>query len=345
MYPTGVINPAKAFRMKGLVLPRILILLAVLATAVPSTQSAPLGVAQVAGRARLVAEPVVLDPENPARRRFGALTYLGGWSLTSADPRLGGISGLNIAHDGLLAISDAGTVMRIGFSGGRPATLRLQGLPDGPGTRGPGDARKADRDTEALATDPATGRHWIAFEQHHEVWRYAPGFTRAEAHAKLPHTAAWEDNLGAEALARLPDGRTLAISENLSGPNGTADMLLFASDPTAGGPMRRLRYRPPPGGYRVTDAAVLDGKRLLVLHRRFSLTTGVGAHLGVVDIAALDGAAVVSPRTVAEWGPQLAIDNMEALAVAREGGRTVIWMASDDNFNPIQRTLLLKFAL
>jgi hypothetical protein len=36
---------------------------------------------------------------------------------------------------------------------------------------------------------------------------------------------------------------------------------------------------------------------------------------------------------------------MEALAVERDGARTIIWIASDDNFNPMQRTLLMKFAL
>ena len=40
-----------------------------------------------------------------------------------------------------------------------------------------------------------------------------------------------------------------------------------------------------------------------------------------------------------------AIDNMEALSVTRERGRTILWIASDDNFSPLQRTLLLKFAL
>ena len=39
------------------------------------------------------------------------------------------------------------------------------------------------------------------------------------------------------------------------------------------------------------------------------------------------------------------IDNMEGLAVHREGRDTVLTMVSDDNFNGIQRTLLLEFAL
>ena len=40
------------------------------------------------------------------------------------------------------------------------------------------------------------------------------------------------------------------------------------------------------------------------------------------------------------------IDNMEALGVHRDGaGRTILTVMSDDNFNPLQRTLLLQFAL
>jgi hypothetical protein len=38
-------------------------------------------------------------------------------------------------------------------------------------------------------------------------------------------------------------------------------------------------------------------------------------------------------------------DNLEALSVTQEGGRTILWLASDDNYNPLQRTLLMKFAL
>jgi hypothetical protein len=34
---------------------------------------------------------------------------------------------------------------------------------------------------------------------------------------------------------------------------------------------------------------------------------------------------------------------MEGLAVTQEGGRTIVWLASDDNLLPLQRTLLLKF--
>jgi hypothetical protein len=40
------------------------------------------------------------------------------------------------------------------------------------------------------------------------------------------------------------------------------------------------------------------------------------------------------------------IDNMEALAAHRNAaGDTVLTVVSDDNFNPLQRTILLRFAI
>ena len=42
----------------------------------------------------------------------------------------------------------------------------------------------------------------------------------------------------------------------------------------------------------------------------------------------------------------MTVDNYEALAVWRApGGETMLLLASDDNFSPRQRTLLLAFAL
>jgi hypothetical protein len=36
---------------------------------------------------------------------------------------------------------------------------------------------------------------------------------------------------------------------------------------------------------------------------------------------------------------------MEGLAVHQSGGDTVLTLVSDDNFSPLQRTLLLQFTL
>ncbi|HSD92174.1 MAG TPA: hypothetical protein VLB11_04020, partial [Methyloceanibacter sp.] len=47
-----------------------------------------------------------------------------------------------------------------------------------------------------------------------------------------------------------------------------------------------------------------------------------------------------------EADDSLNIDNMEAIAAHRtSSGETVLTVMSDDNFNPLQRTLILQFAL
>ena len=44
--------------------------------------------------------------------------------------------------------------------------------------------------------------------------------------------------------------------------------------------------------------------------------------------------------------PPLIFDNFEGIAArSGAGGETLIYLLSDDNFNPLQRTLLLMFAL
>ena len=131
---------------------------------------------------------------------------------------------------------------------------------------------------------------------------------------------------------------------NGGGRNGRS-ALLFDGDPAlAATPATTLRYRPP-AGYRATDAALLPDGRLLVLNRRFAWLEGVSTALVLVEPGAIRPGATFEGRLVARLGWPLANDNMEAMSVTREGGRTILWLASDDNFSPLQRTLLLKFAL
>jgi hypothetical protein len=106
-----------------------------------------------------------------------------------------------------------------------------------------------------------------------------------------------------------------------------------------------LRYRPP-RGYRITDAALLPGGGLMFLNRRVGLFEGFSARLTLAAAPRLTAGALLSGKEIAALGRPLTVDNMEALSITREGGRTIVWIASDDNFNPmLQRTLLMKFVL
>lgn len=289
--------------------------------------------------ATILFEPVPLDTGG-ARTRLGPLLYLGGWRLSSDNPRFGGISAMHVDAGRVIALTDAGTLIRFPLPRGTSTVSgTIDPLPDAPGS----EAVKSDRDTESMTV--AAGRAWIGFERRNAVWRYDPETWRSDARARPEAMRRWPKNSGAEGLVRLGDGRFLVFSEGAPGAGGASQVLLFDGDPAiAGTKAMVLGYRAPEG-YRLTDAALLPDGRLLLLNRRFALFEGFSARLVVADVPPAQAGAIIEGEEIAAFRGSVTADNMEALSVTREAGRTMVWLASDDNFNPIQRTLLLKFAL
>ena len=308
-----------------------------LATPVPPSRFAPVPQPPVAA---IAFEAVPLDRRLPGRERLGRLRFLGGWHLTSEHRSFGGISAMHVADGQVVALSDAGILIRFPLAGsGGTVRGRIEPLPDGPGS----PRVKSDRDSESLAVDGR--RAWIGFERRNAIWRYRLPDWKSDAHRRPPAMRRWPNNSGAEGLVRLSDGRFLVFSESAPAGDGTFRALLFAGDPAARDvPAVPLRYRPPPG-YRLTDAAQLPDGRLLLLNRRFSLWKGFAAKLVLAQLPEAAPDAVIEGKEIARFSPPLATDNMEALSVGSQAGRTIVWIASDDNFNPLQRTLLLKFEL
>lgn len=287
----------------------------------------------------LSATPVPLGIERPGLRRVGALDYLGGWVLESGGERFGAISALHVEGEIATALSDTGELIRFAL----PTSQRFGQAWIAPLIEGPIPVRrKADRDAEAMLV--ADGNIWVVWENRREIWRYGRDW-RARAAARPREMRRLGRNAGAEAIVALPGGRFLILSETASAHPGLYRALLFGGDPaTPGTPAARLLYRPP-AGFRATDATLLPDGRVLVLNRRFNVLEGLGAALVVIDPATVRPGAILEGREIARLEWPLTLDNMEALSVTREGGRTIIWIASDDNFNPLQRTLLLRFAL
>jgi hypothetical protein len=289
-------------------------------------------------RPSVSAEPVPLRDDAPGERRLGRLTFLGGWWLRSNQPEFGGISAMHVSDGWVLALSDAGRVMRFVVPTRRGAApLSLSVLPDIAG------AGKKQQDTEAIAV--GDGRAWIAFERRNAVHRYRlPNWT-SEATARPVAMKSWTPNSGGEAMIRLRDGRFLLFCEGRMNEAGATEVLLFDGDPALMATRTTLlRYRPP-AGYRITDAAELPDGRLLFLNRRFGLLEGFTAKLTLSDRPALSAGAVLGGREIAHFAPPVTTDNYEALSIGTERGRTILWIASDDNFLELERTLLMKFAL
>ena len=155
----------------------------------------------------------------------------------------------------------------------------------------------------------------------------------------------WPPNAGPEALLRLRDGRFLVLSEDGDGPGGARDALLYDRDPTdPAARLTRFGYRPPVG-FSATDAAQLPDGRVLVLNRRFAPLDGFAAAVTIIDPAGIAPGAILIGQEIARLAPPLSVDNMEGVSVTQEAGQTIIWIVSDDNFSPLERTMLMKFAL
>jgi len=291
----------------------------------------------------ITATPIALDRDAPGRVDVGALRFLGGWVLRSPNRDFGGLSTMVADDSGhFLAISDAGTAFRFRMgASGIAAPYLIRALP---GTGGP----KERNDTESMAVDPRTGQVWVGYEVRNGVRRFDARLTRIEAGLAPAAMGEWSAVTGPESMERLRDGRFVILSENMPipGTDRAKEALLFSGDPT--NPHTRVvrfGYRAPAPGFWPTDLRQLPDGRLLVLHRKVSLRDGVSALLAILDPATIRPGRIVTGRAIARLRNPLVIDNMEALAVTRESGRTIVWIASDDNFWWLQQTLLLKFAL
>lgn len=272
----------------------------------------------------------------------GTLRLVGGWHLASPHTYFGGFSALariGPGHFRLVGDNGWSTTVRLAASGS-VSEVRIAPLPVPEGQ----PRRKTMVDAEAMVLDPSSGESWLALEGINEVWRLDATFTRVESRGKLPATPRWPANRGPEAMVRLADGRTIIFSEDADADPRGREALVYADDPAVPGkPPIRFFYDSRGKGL-VSDAATLPDGRILLIHRRLGFRPVFTTYVGIVDPADIAEDAVVRSRTIGRVPVALA-ENYEAATVAVEGGRTFLWLASDDNLNRWQRSLLLQFEL
>ncbi len=293
------------------------------------------------------ATPIELDPETPARKRFGDLTFLSGFELNSADSRFGGLSGLALSADGktLYAVSDRGYWLAARIS--HNSTGRLVGLgawkitplltPEGFSVSG------RFHDAEALTKD-TDGYFIVAFEGEHRLWRYPPAplsFNSPPRYFPTPgDLAKAPPNGGLESVAALPDGRLLAITEQYKNPDGSLKGWLIEKDQ-----FTSLTYAPSVG-FRPSDLATLSSGDVLVLESYHSLIPGWEARIVRLSRASLKEGAQLKGKEIAHLDSSLVVDNFEGMAIFEDPDiGTLLYLVSDDNYSLLQRTLLLQFRL
>ena len=96
----------------------------------------------------------------------------------------------------------------------------------------------------------------------------------------------------------------------------------------------------------ISSARFLPDGDLILLERRFSLSAGIAMRLRRIPGDTIKVGARLDGAIILDAGMTSQIDNMEGLAVSQdEEGRTILTLVSDDNYNILQRTLILQFAL
>jgi hypothetical protein len=302
-------------------------------------------------RIEIRAQPLTyFDNRDHDLRRFGKLDFRGGLSLTSPSKDFGGISSLRMEPDGsrFIAVTDKARWLRgrILYAGSAPtgiADSEMAPMLDADGKR---LVARGWYDTESIAEDGGT--LYVGIERVHRIVKFdfAKNGMRARA-VPIPVPAEFTGlpwNKSLEALAVVPKGFPLA---------GTLIAITEAGLDASGNIKAFLIGGPSPGAFSVartedfdvSDCAMLPGGDLLLLERRASWLRGA-VRIRRIASGELRPGAVVDGGVIfyADFGQQ--IDNFEGLGVHRAAsGETVLTLVSDDNFSPLQRTLLLQFTL
>ncbi|MCR9242824.1 MAG: esterase-like activity of phytase family protein [Rhodobiaceae bacterium] len=298
------------------------------------------------------ASPIAWDPENPRETQAGSLTYIGGLELTSDHSDFGGLSGLIVGKSGdaLIAVTDQGNwfTADILADGDRPTGLAdalLAPILDASGEQLSGKRHTdAESLTVAFGADPRNSPTLVGFERNHRLQSHDLTSLGFEASAAPIEDFGVFDNLenngGLEAIASLPDGSLLAISEKTFDEDGH---IIGARLTTEGATPVRLKQHLP---YALTDIDVLPNGDLITLERHYSALAGVSMMMRRIPAVALEGDKPLDGEVLVEANHTRSIDNMEGLSIRQDSeGRTLLYLVSDDNFNTVQRTLLLVFAL
>jgi hypothetical protein len=291
----------------------------------------------------LTADPVALLDKGEAEYLVGRLRFLGALELRSGDARFGGYSALHVTSDGvgLTALSDTGHTLRAvpeHDPAGRLVGLKSAKIGPLAGLDGRPVAGTRAHDAEALTQDGAD--FVVGFEGPARIWHYPRGNLGAAPTPIAPPAEAVRlpANASFETVARIAPGRFLVMAEAPPAPGRPAAWIGGAVGWRAVVYVRTGRFVP-------VDAAALPNGDVIVLERRFSWAGGFATRIVRVPAVQLAGDELRGDA-LALIEPPYVTDNFEGLAIRPDGrGGALLYLISDDNFHPLQRTLLVLLGL
>lgn len=257
--------------------------------------------------------------------------YAGG--LVLRGPALHGLSDIKVEPApsnpvSVWTVSDFGTLVRFSVvldGDGRMveaerAVVRPLRGPDG---RALGDKSQADAEGLALMPD---GRFLVSFEGADRI--IADRLTGDDSPQLMAApTAQFGRNQGMEGLSAVSGGAWLVLGEAGGAWRcGPADCRALASAPIV-----------PEDGFSFTGVDRDPGGGWFVVERRFRPPLGL-----TVRVRRMSEDGVLAPPLI-QLRPPASVDNFEGVAAVATPSGTRLYLLSDDNANPLQKTLLLAF--
>lgn len=317
------------------------------AKAPPQPAVLPIAPVKAGPEIGLTTTPVPLSSANPppaslASGAIGRFVYTGGIAISSPDTqRLHGLSDLKFGPDGgLVAIGDDGDLFEARLK--LDEAGRLVGLTDGKlqalkGLDGQPLQGKEKADAEGLAILP-NGDRLISFERDHRIWLYprqADGTYGTPRAVNKPSTT-FPDNEGMEALTAYPIAGPDAYL--VGGEEGEV-WLCRLSAPCVG----QTPQSPPDFTWGLTSFAAFEGQSVASLFRAYDPIRGWRGQVRFVIDPRAPAARQYLAATLTLDGA-VTRDNFEGIALSKSpSGATRIYILSDDNDAPTERTLLMAF--
>ncbi|AQR63620.1 hypothetical protein BZG35_17295 [Brevundimonas sp. LM2] len=251
--------------------------------------------------------------------------YGGGLILRGA--ALHGLSDLKVQDGRAWAVSDLGYLVR--FTLRRDANGRLIGAQDAvsralSGPDGQALAPKPRADAEGL-TILSDARVLVAFERDDRIWSYGADAGRTPVAVAHPGTT-FPFNEGMEGLATAPDGGWLVLGEGGGAWVCQASCATLGSAPVL-----------PADGYRFTGADQDPDGGWFVVERYYRPPLDMRSRVRRLSPDGVLSAPLIQLR------PPASTDNFEGIAAVPTATGTRLYLLSDDNNNPLQKTLLLAF--
>jgi hypothetical protein len=299
----------------------------------------------------VTSQPIELDPRDSSRIVVGSMNYMGGLILNAVDRRFGGWSGIEVAPSGkyCVTVSDRGDWMKAELKYDKKG--RLQGignaqihrLRDVIGARLSGKFYSDAEDLIRIGKD----RVLVSFEHAQRVWSYkfedgiVSGRAKPVAIPKIIQKA--PRNGGVEAMTVLHDGRVLMLVEKLRDDNNDFAGFIVNTETSQSRSLLMMHHQ----DYYPTAMATLKNGDVLILERQFvEESSQLFGRIRRVNKDSIRPRSKLAGKEMALFEPPMAVDNFEGMSQrSDEKGRTFVYLLSDNNFKPSQRTLLLQLEI